>query len=211
MFSQIFISNQTPNNNSFLNFSKPFSKLSIKLSSNYQHIDHKSPTNPTILLTMKSIKSSLRMTSERNVDNNMNANSGRKSTLIRVKNRLKKGVIEVLQKVIPPQQRMTRSQRQSLENSKQIGMEFTVIEMRGHITPVISWLVNDFQSNIEEVIEQPVMREGKGGIPKNISEQMNIGEDNHLKQSKLIRYNEEVIESENKSIDSVNASGGYRR
>ena len=161
MFSQIFISNQTPNNNSFLNFSKPFSKLSIKLSSNYQHIDHKSPTNPTILLTMKSIKSSLRMTSERNVDNNMNANSGRKSTLIRVKNRLKKGVIEVLQKVIPPQQRMTRSQRQSLENSKQIGMEFTVIEMRGHITPVISWLVNDFQSNIEEVIEQPVMREGK--------------------------------------------------
>ena len=35
---------------------------------------------------------------------------------------------------------------------------------------------------------------------------MNIGEDNHLKQSKLIRYNEEVIESENKSIDSVNAS-----
>ena len=128
-------------------FFKTFPKLSKKSLQIVIKTNLKLTTNPLIISDKKFIESYLKMTSDRIVEKDLNPNSEKKSTLIRVKHRMRKGVIDFLQRVVPQKYRMTRSQRQTLETSKELGINCDISEMRGSITPVISWLIPDVESN----------------------------------------------------------------
>ena len=128
-------------------FSKHFQNFLKKSLQIVTKTNLKLTTNPSIISSKNFIKSYLKMISDRIVEKDLNPNSEKKSTLIRVKHRMRKGVIAFLQRVVPQKYRMTRNQRQTLETSKELGINCDVIEIRGSIAPVISWLIPDVDSN----------------------------------------------------------------